>query len=163
MYYIAHFSRSTQGCICRLIPSASAVYIFACLEQGSNSRKRLIYYKTDLFFDSIAKAKCASFEDKDTERILQEADYIIVESQSRSIPKILGVGVFPTYDLTLGIKRITPREWSGGKGAFSISILVIFHIAQKGSRPSQLPSVYFTVHHPVNQTTATCSTTFQMP
>ena len=54
-------------------------------------------------------AKCASFEEEETDHILVEVDDI-VESQPRPMPEILGAGISPMYDAAEGTTGMAPGE-----------------------------------------------------
>ena len=56
-----------------------------------------------------------SFDYKDEEITSVLADNIIVESQPSSTPKILGTGLFPTYDAAGGTKVMASQEEGGGE------------------------------------------------
>ena len=51
--------------------------------------------------------------DEETDHILAEAGDIIVGSQPRPMPEILGAGISPTNDAAGGAKGMAPREGSG--------------------------------------------------
>ena len=137
-----HFSRSIWDVYESNIPSASAVSFFACLEEGIRKRlvlecQALCLLQDIIFVNRSSVAKCASFEEEETDRILAKTDDIIVESQPRPMPEILGAGISPTYDAAGGAKGMAPREGSGvsrsqWRGPFPCrSLLLVFHISHR--------------------------------